>query len=125
MNNTFDIVEKADELRRKSKSKIVMRMIQQTTECAWFIRDYMKIEEFCTLRMIISLYSCTHSSGEGKRMAKNIASSRKDQVDQFKSKFHDLRHAFQAEGVVEIEIAVLRVMDDLQSMKNNLHELGM
>jgi hypothetical protein len=58
-------------------------------------------------------------------MAKNIASSRKDQVDQFKSKFDDLRCAFQAEGIVEIEIAVSRVVNDLQSMKKNLNELGM
>ena len=56
MNDTFDIVEKADQLRRESKSKIVMRMVQQTTECAWFIRDYMKIEEFCTLDMMIPLF---------------------------------------------------------------------
>jgi len=50
MNDTFDIVEKADQLRRDSKSKIIVRMVQQTTECAWFIRDYIKIEEFCMLR---------------------------------------------------------------------------
>ena len=53
MNDTFDLVEKADKLRRESKSKIVMRMVQQTTECAWFIRDYRKIEEFCKLHKII------------------------------------------------------------------------
>src|SRR5271156_2931304 len=47
MIDTFDIVEKADKLRRESKSIIIMRMVQQTTECAWFIRDYMKIKEFC------------------------------------------------------------------------------
>ena len=53
INDTFDIVEKADELRRESKSKIIMRMIQQTTECAWFVRDYMKIENFCKLYKLI------------------------------------------------------------------------
>ena len=49
INDTFDIVEKADELRRESKSKIIMRIVQQTTECAWFVRDYMKVENFCKL----------------------------------------------------------------------------
>ena len=53
MNDTFDLVEKADKLRRESKSKIVMRIVQQTTECAWFIRDYRKIEEFCKLHKIV------------------------------------------------------------------------
>jgi hypothetical protein len=57
-------------------------------------------------------------------MAKNVGSSRKDQVDKFKSKFDELRLAFHAEGVVEIEIAVLRVVDDLQSLKQNLNELS-
>ena len=58
-------------------------------------------------------------------MAKNVRSSRKDQVDKFKSKFDELRHAFQAKGIVEIEIAVLRVVDDLQSLKQSLDEQSM
>ena len=58
-------------------------------------------------------------------MAKNVGSNRKDQVDKFKSKFDELRRAFQAEGIVEIEIAVLRVVDDLQSLKHDLNELSM
>ena len=58
-------------------------------------------------------------------MAKNVGSSRKDQVDKFKSKFDELRRAFQADGIVEIEIAVLRVADDLQSLKQSLDEQSM
>ena len=58
-------------------------------------------------------------------MAKNIASGPKDQVEKFKSKFVELRSAFQADGVVEIEIAVLRVVDDVQSVKKDLNDLGM
>ena len=58
-------------------------------------------------------------------MAKNIISSRKDQVDTFKSKFDELRKAFQANSVAEIEITVLRVVDDLQSVKRNLDDMGM
>jgi hypothetical protein len=62
---------------------------------------------------------------EGKRTAKNIVSSRKDQVDTFRSKFNELQAAFQTEGIVEIEIAVLRVIDDLTSVKKDMNELGM
>ena len=58
-------------------------------------------------------------------MAKNVGSSRKDQVDMFKSKFDELRRAFQAEGIVKIEIAVLRVVDDVQSLKQSLEEQSM
>ena len=57
-------------------------------------------------------------------MAKNMVSSRKDQVDKFKSKFEELRSAFETEAIVEVEIAVLRVVDDLQSVKKDLKELG-
>src|SRR5271168_228670 len=119
MIDTFDIVEKADKLRRESKSKIIMRMVQQTTECAWFIRDYMKLKEFCEPHKIISLFCLW------KRMAKNIVSSPKDQVEKFKSKFVELQSAFQADGVIEIEIAVLRVIDDLQTVKKDLNDAGM
>ena len=57
-------------------------------------------------------------------MAKDVASNRKNQVDGFKSKFGELRSAFQAEGVVEVKITVLRVIDDLQNVTKNLNELG-
>ena len=57
-------------------------------------------------------------------MAKDVASNRKNQVDEFKSKFGELQSAFQAEGIVEVEIAVLRVVDDLQNVKKDLNELG-
>ena len=124
MNDTFNIVEMADKLRRESNSNIIMRMVQQTTECAWFIRDYVKIGEFCAYKIISLFIICTYSC-EGKRMAKNIMSSRKDQVDKFKSKFDELRNAFQANSVAEIEITVLRVVDDLQSVKRNLDDMGM
>ena len=58
-------------------------------------------------------------------MAKGVASNRKNQVDEFKLKFGELRSAFQAEGIVEVEIAVLRVVDDLQNVQKSLNELGM
>ena len=58
-------------------------------------------------------------------MAKDVARNRMNQVDEFKSKFGELRSAFQAEGIVEVEIAVLRVVDDLQNVQKSLNELGM
>jgi hypothetical protein len=35
-----------------------------------------------------------------------------------------MRTAFQAEGIVEIEIAVVRVVDDLRSVKKDLNEIA-
>ena len=125
MNDTFNVVEMADKLRRESNRNIIMRMVQQTTECAWFIRDYIKIGEFCEPYKIILLFIICTYSHEGERMAKNIMSSRKDQVDKFKSKFDELRKAFQVNSMAEIEITVLRVADDLESVKKDLDDMGM
>jgi len=58
-------------------------------------------------------------------MAKNAISGQNNQVETFKLKFNELQIAFQAEGTVEIELAVLRVADDLQGMKKNINDLGM
>ena len=124
MKDTFDIVERADQLQRKLKSNIVTQMVQQTMQCAWFIRDYMKIKEFCKLDKLIVLFnSCSHSC-KGKQMAKNIVSSQKGQVDKFKLKFEELQSALETEAIVEVEIAILWVVDDLQSVQKDLKELG-
>jgi len=58
-------------------------------------------------------------------MAKNIGSDQKDQVEVFKLKFKGLQDAFQTESTVEIELAVLRVEDDLQDMKKDIKDMGM
>jgi hemerythrin superfamily protein len=47
MNDVFDIITAADEDRRNERTSIIMRTIQQTTECGWFIRDYIKTDSFC------------------------------------------------------------------------------
>jgi hypothetical protein len=47
MNDVFDTIITADESRRIERSSIIMRTIQQTTECGWFIRDYIKTDSFC------------------------------------------------------------------------------
>ena len=47
MKDAFDIITAADKNRRIERSSIIMRTIQQTTECGWFIRDYIKTDSFC------------------------------------------------------------------------------
>ena len=46
MLDTYDLVISAGEIS-KEKCPIVVRMVQQTTECALFIHDYQKVVEFC------------------------------------------------------------------------------
>jgi len=99
-----------------------MQMVQQTIECAWFVRDYGKIKVLCKLHKILLLFISYIDSHVGQRMAKN---GQNNQVETFKLKFNELRMAFQAEGTIEIELAVLRVADDLQGMKKDINDLGM
>jgi hypothetical protein len=47
MNDVFAIITAADEDRRIERTSIILRTIQQTTECGWFIRDYIKTDSFC------------------------------------------------------------------------------
>ena len=54
MNDTLDLVIKSETLQ-KLKSQIILRMVQQTTECGWFIRDYLKIKEFCSAVLLLWL----------------------------------------------------------------------
>lgn len=80
-------------------------MVQQTTECAWFIRDYKKIEEFCKLHTKIYYYLLlrTHSCEE-RRKGKNVASSGKDSLSR---NLMNCELLSKAEGIVEIEIAAI------------------
>lgn len=56
MHDTYDLVIKAGKVT-KEKSPIVIRMCQQTTECALFIYDYQKRPEFCEYNQYSSIQS--------------------------------------------------------------------
>lgn len=47
MDFAFSLVKKADDPHRESRSKIILQMMLQTTECAMFLRDYVKVKAFC------------------------------------------------------------------------------
>jgi hypothetical protein len=48
INDTYEFVHEAEPLKKvKSHKQIIVHIIQQTTECGYFIRDYSKNEEFC------------------------------------------------------------------------------
>ena len=58
MNYTYDFVEAADALETiKARPAIIERLAQQTTECAYFIRDYagQRSFEFLGSKMCTSL----------------------------------------------------------------------
>lgn len=49
MSDVYSFVHEADPLKNiESQKQILALMAQQTTECAYFIRDYAKNKNFCT-----------------------------------------------------------------------------
>jgi len=48
MDDVYSFVKEAEPMKKiESHRRIVALMAQQTTECAYFIRDYAKIKSFC------------------------------------------------------------------------------
>jgi hypothetical protein len=65
MSDTFSFVHDAEPLGKVQMLKsTVLLMAQQTTECAYFIRDYAKDSSFCealrACRAVVILSACDH-----------------------------------------------------------------
>ena len=56
---------------------------------------------------------------------KGMANSPTDTINEFKSKFLELQSAFQVESTVEVELTLLRVLDDMTSLRQTLEDHGM
>ena len=67
MDDVFSFVKEAEPVKKiESHGRIIELMVHQTTECAYFIRDYAMNKSFCrsssTLHVIVSHY-CVHYQG--------------------------------------------------------------
>ena len=69
----------------------------------------------------LSLFTQAHI---GKRTVINATSDPSAKIVQFKTKFTELQHAFIAENIVQVELQVLRVAEDMTSLKDKLDDLG-
>jgi hypothetical protein len=49
MSSVYELVIKSDEDTQAAKSKIIIRLVQQTIECATFIREYSGLKTFGTM----------------------------------------------------------------------------
>jgi hypothetical protein len=50
MDNACAFVQEAEPLKKvESQKEIITLLMQQVTECGYFIRDYAKQRNFCTL----------------------------------------------------------------------------
>jgi len=67
MDDVFSFVEDAQPMKRiASHDRIIKLVVQQTTECAYFIRDYATNESFCRLSSPLRVgvsHCCVHYQG--------------------------------------------------------------
>jgi len=87
--------------RTKAQQKIVeilVAMAAQTTECAYFIRVYAEKRSFWL------------------RAMKHIVSHANSQIQTYQTKFTQLCEAYSARAMLDIEISVLRILDDVDNL---------
>jgi hypothetical protein len=116
MNDTLGFVHETESLKKiESHKRIILNIIQQTTECGYFIRDYSKTKNFgkffCIHKIrLVMIYS------PGQRAIKHLVSNVDSKVEQFCSKFSELRSALQERAIVHTEISVFRVLETVENI---------
>jgi hypothetical protein len=120
MDDVYFFVHEAEPVKKiESHGRIVTLMAQQTTECAYFIRDYAMDKNFCMSTSVC--VSCGRISPlsllPGKRALKNSFMSTVDsKIKQYEDKFKELKLAFQDHAILQTGITVSRIMGDLESL---------
>ncbi|KAF8181363.1 hypothetical protein K438DRAFT_1976089 [Mycena galopus ATCC 62051] len=85
--------------------KQTMKMLAlQTTECAYFIRDYTKRKSFI-VRVGASLLSGTELDGK---------------IAEYERKFKQIKTAFRTNATLNIEIAVVRIAERMETIDKNM-----
>jgi hypothetical protein len=107
IDDVYSFVTDADMVKKiESQRKILVVMAQQTTECAYFIRDY-AIKGFCRLGPTVD-QAGNSPLFSGKRTIKNTFNLADDKIKAYEDKFKELKIAFQDRAVLHTEISVLR-----------------
>jgi hypothetical protein len=58
----------------------------------------------------------TISSMLGMRGVKHLLSNADKQIQEYKNRFTDLRAAFEDNAILDVEISVLRILDDIEGL---------
>jgi len=108
MVNVYQFVLDGDSLKyaratdqSSSQKKIIeifAAMAAQTIECAYFIRAYAEKKSLWT------------------RSVKHLISDADNQIQKYKTKFNDLQAAFDSRAILDVEISVLRILDNVEHL---------
>src|ERR1700683_2266832 len=102
MADVYSFVQESDPIQRiKPQCQIVSLMTQQTTECAYFIRDYLMRKNFCMLSFSARYASLPFTLLPGERALRNsLMSDVSMKIQQYETKFSELTMAFQNRAVL-------------------------
>jgi hypothetical protein len=110
MTDVYDFVEEAEPVKKvESHKEILAAMAQQTTECAYFIRECATNTGFCVSSFMYQI--STLNAIQGKRAFKEMFSDTHSQIKQYEEKFAELKSKFQLHADLQTEITVLRILD--------------
>ena len=109
IDDVYSFVEEADPIKKiDSQHRIVALIAQQTTECAYLIRDYATHKSFCMSTFPIS---CAEEFSPllGERTLKNSFISDVDnKITQYEDKFKQLKTDFQDHNILQTGIKLSR-----------------
>lgn len=105
-----------------SHTKILAVMAQQTTDCAYFIRDY-ATKGFCMSTCTLILRKLTILFlNLGKQALENTFNKTVDsKIREYENKFRDLKDAFQGRAVLQTEITVSRILGIVDSLGKQIY----
>ncbi|KAG2100666.1 uncharacterized protein F5147DRAFT_320691 [Suillus discolor] len=96
MQETYDLVMTVDALPYLHKQKNVLEaIVQQTIECAFFIRDYVDTRGSLIRNSVLNVES---------------------QIKEFENAFKDLQRSFQNYMAVSTQLTVLKILEDVQDL---------
>ncbi|KZT38410.1 WD40 repeat-like protein [Sistotremastrum suecicum HHB10207 ss-3] len=104
MDDTYNfILESREVFQVKSHIAIAARLVQQTSECGYFIMHYAKDEKFW------------------HRTANNLFGGVDDQITAFQSSFFSLRAALQERATINTEVLIIQTVTLLQDFGDDVN----
>lgn len=116
IRDMFEFVGRVDALKKiEAHKQTIVKIVQQTTECAYFILDYRRNDSFCLSSAYSHSLIHTHRLSTGIKTVKNTVSEADSTIKRYKDVFAELRKAFEGDATIETEITVLRILNNVES----------
>jgi uncharacterized protein YydD (DUF2326 family) len=120
MADTYTFVLEAEHVKKiESHHRVLVVMVQQTTECSYFIREYAMTQSF-SMSLPVHQTHISHLYHLEKRVLEHVLSGADDRIKQFEDKFEELKSAFQERAVLQTEITVLRILDIVEGQGQHI-----